>query len=145
MIGYPGNDQVVVGARGFYRTTITLHGHGGHSGSTHPKRFQRRREGRQLVVAIASAALPNGVMSSFPIGPSLTVTGIRGGNSFSTIPDICEVMIDARLTPAFTADDARELLASESPRSTAATPAPTPARVDELEAGRHTGSRTTHP
>jgi succinyl-diaminopimelate desuccinylase len=35
VIGYPGSDEVVVGARGFYRTAITLHAPGGHSGSSH--------------------------------------------------------------------------------------------------------------
>ena len=61
------------------------------------------------------------------------MTGIRGGNSFSTIPDVCEVMIDARLTPAFTADDARELLRERVTEIDRRYPAPTPARVDELE------------
>ena len=133
MIGYPGNDEVVVGARGFYRTTITLYGHGGHSGSSHPSGSNAVEKAASLVVSIASADLPNGVLSSFPIGPSLTVTGIRGGNSFSTIPDVCEVMIDARLTPGFTADDARELLRERVTEIDRRYPAPTPARVDERE------------
>ena len=133
MIGYPGNDQVVVGARGFYRTTITLYGHGGHSGSTRRSGSNAVDKAARLITALARAPLPSGATSSFCIGPSLTVTGVRGGTSFSTIPDVCEVMIDVRLTPAFTADDARELLRERVTEIDHRYPAPTPARVDELE------------
>ena len=56
MIGYPGNDQVVVGARGFYRTTITLYGHGGHSGSTRRSGSNAVEKAARLVASLASVA-----------------------------------------------------------------------------------------
>ncbi|MFI5731048.1 hypothetical protein ACIA49_13065 [Kribbella sp. NPDC051587] len=34
MIGYPGLDELVVGGRGVYRASLTVHGIGGHSGSS---------------------------------------------------------------------------------------------------------------
>jgi succinyl-diaminopimelate desuccinylase len=34
MIGYPGMDEVVVGGRGLWRATVTVHAPSGHSGSS---------------------------------------------------------------------------------------------------------------
>jgi succinyl-diaminopimelate desuccinylase len=133
MIGYPGTDEVVVGARGFYRTTITLHGHGGHSGSSHPSGSNAVEKAAHLVASITNTRLPSGATSSFRIGPSLSPTAIHGGESFSTIPDICEVMIDARLTPTFTADDVRALLRDQLTDIDRRFPAPLPADFNERD------------
>ena len=133
LIGYPGNDEVVVGARGFYRTTITLHGHGGHSGSSHPSASNAVEKAARLVASLVSVPLPSGATPSFRIGPSLSPTGIQGGESFSTIPDACDVMIDARLTPAFTAADVRELLRDQVTDIDRRYPAPTPTHFNELD------------
>jgi succinyl-diaminopimelate desuccinylase len=38
------------------------------------------------------------------------VTGIAGGESFSTVPDRCDLDVDVRLTPDFDAAAARDLL-----------------------------------
>jgi succinyl-diaminopimelate desuccinylase len=131
MIGYPGNSQVVVGARGFYRTTITLHGRGGHSGGKHRTGPNAVEKAAHLVATLAAARLPSGVTSRFPIGPSLSITGIHGGDGFTTIPDTCDVMIDARLTPTFTADDVRALLNGAVSEIDRRYPGPTPASFDE--------------
>jgi succinyl-diaminopimelate desuccinylase len=131
MIGYPGTNQVVVGARGFYRTTITLYGRGGHSGRKQPSGPNAVEKGAQLVDALAAMRLPSGVTSTFPIGPSLSITGIHGGDGFSTLPDTCHVMVDARLTPDFTADDVRALLDAAVSEIDRRYPGPTPARFHE--------------
>ena len=131
MIGYPGANQVVVGARGFYRTTITLHGRGGHSGGKHLTGPNAVEKAAELVDALAATPLPSGVTPQFPIGPSLSITGIHGGDSFSTIPDTCDVMIDARLTPTFTADSARALLEGAVSEIDRRYPGPAPALFDE--------------
>jgi succinyl-diaminopimelate desuccinylase len=131
MIGYPGTAQVVVGARGFYRTTITLHGLGGHSGGKHPTGPNAVEKAAHLVNTLAAAGLPNAVTSRFPIGPSLSITGIHGGDGFSTIPDTCNVMIDARLTPTFTANDVRALLSGAVADTDRRYPGPALARLDE--------------
>jgi succinyl-diaminopimelate desuccinylase len=133
MIGYPGTNQVVVGARGFYRTTVTLYGRGGHSGGKHATKPNAVEKAAQFVKTLAAARLPSGVTSSFPIGPSLSITGIHGGDGFSTIPDTCDVMIDARITPTFTADDARALLNGAVSEIDRRYPGPAPARFDEHE------------
>jgi hypothetical protein len=116
-----------------YRTTITLYGHGGHSGSTHPSRSNAVEKAAHLVTSLASARLPSGVTSNFRIGPSVSVTGIRGVTASPPSPTCVRVMIDARLTPAFTADDVRALLNGEVTEIDRRYPAPAPARFDELE------------
>jgi succinyl-diaminopimelate desuccinylase len=42
--------------------------------------------------------------------PKLKVTGIHGGEGFSSVPDRCRVEVDIRLTPAFAEDRATKLL-----------------------------------
>lgn len=111
MIGYPGIDTLVVGGRGFLRTTITVHGEAAHSGS-------RRDVGDRNAVAaaahltaiLASRRAPGPVDGAFGLAPKLTVTGIRGGDGFSIVPDRCAIDVDIRLTNSFDADCARQLV-----------------------------------
>lgn len=111
MIGYPGNDRVIAGARGFYRATITVHGTGGHSGGNTSLTQNAVHKAAQLVDAIDQAALPDASDPEFPLRPSIAATRIAGGSSFSMIPDTRIVDVDVRLTPQFTATEARALLA----------------------------------
>jgi succinyl-diaminopimelate desuccinylase len=108
-IGYPGFDRICAGARGFARTTITVHGTAGHSGSS-------RREAQNAIVKAAAlverlttldARLCANQGEGFPLAAQVTVTGIRGGGEFSMVPDRCEIDVDIRLTPNFSAGLAR--------------------------------------
>ncbi len=110
LIGYPGNYGVIVGARGFYRATITVHGIGGHSGGRQASPQNAILKAARLVQALDAATLPSPTTDAFPLAPSLTATGISGGESFSTIPDRCDINVDIRLTPDFDATAARDLL-----------------------------------
>jgi succinyl-diaminopimelate desuccinylase len=110
MIGYPGNHGIIAGARGFYRATVTIHASGGHSGGRRNGSHNAIEKATQLVQALGATPLPQPTTDAFPLAPSLTVTGIRGGTSFSMIPDRCDIDVDIRLTPAFDADAARALL-----------------------------------
>jgi succinyl-diaminopimelate desuccinylase len=113
MIGYPGNDAVIVGARGFYRATVTLHGVSAHSGQSTPGGQNAVEKAALLVNVLGAHDMSAASSPGFPLMPTLTVTGVSGGSGgsgFSVVPDTCQVMIDVRLTPSFTADDARELL-----------------------------------
>jgi succinyl-diaminopimelate desuccinylase len=110
MIGYPGNHGIIVGARGFYRATVTVRAGGGHSGGRRSGSENAIEQATQLVQALCAAPLPQPTTDAFPLVPSLTVTGIRGGTSFSMIPDRCDVDVDIRLTPDFDAGAARALL-----------------------------------
>jgi succinyl-diaminopimelate desuccinylase len=133
LIGYPGNYGVIVGARGFYRAIITVHGIGGHSGGRQASSQNAILKATQLVQALDAATLPSPTSTTFPLSPSLTVTGIAGGESFSTIPDRCELKVDMRLTPDFDAAAARDLLRATVNDIDATHPATPPTSVREAE------------
>jgi succinyl-diaminopimelate desuccinylase len=133
LIGYPGNYGVIVGARGFYRATVTVHGVGGHSGGRHTGSQNAILKAARLVQALDAARLIAPIREAFPLPPSLTVTGISGGESFSTVPDRCDVNVDIRLTPNFDALAARDLLQAAVDDVDAAHPATTPASVREAQ------------
>ena len=105
MIGYPGPDEVVVGGRGFWRATITVHAQAGHSGSRRTTPGAVSRAAR-LVRLLEESELP-GAHGEFPLPPKLTVTSVRGGEGFSVVPDRCEVGVDIRTTPTFDATPGR--------------------------------------
>ena len=109
-IGYPGNDAVCYGARGFYRVTITCFGNEGHSGGKRPQGQNPLTKAAQIAVGLSAIQLPAESDPDFAFGPRLSVTQIKGGDSFSTIPATAELKVDVRLTPGFTASDARRLI-----------------------------------
>jgi len=109
-IGYPGNDRIVVGARGFMRARLVVRGVAAHSGASSARGLNAAIRGAALAAALSEAALP--VDSNFERPAQLTVTGIRAGDgTFTSVPDRCELTIDCRLTPHFDANDAQHLIA----------------------------------
>jgi succinyl-diaminopimelate desuccinylase len=133
LIGYPGNYGVIVGARGFYRATVTVHGIGGHSGGRQAASQNAILKAARLVQALDTATLPTSTTDAFPLPPSLTVTGISGGESFSTVPDRCDLNVDMRLTPDFDAAAARELLQAMVGAVDATRPTIAPSSVREAQ------------
>jgi succinyl-diaminopimelate desuccinylase len=109
MIGYPGIEHVVAGGRGVLRARVHVHGIAAHSGAnkTAPSAIAKAAE---LVTALHSVELPATGGKEFPLPGKLTVTAINGGEGYSTIPDLCVLSIDVRLTPALTAAMAAGLL-----------------------------------
>ncbi len=103
MIGYPGNDRLVTGARGFLRARLAVRGMGAHSGSSGKRGVNAIERARLLLEQLAALPLP-APDETFPLPPQLTPTAIYGGGSFSLVPDACTLELDIRLTPAF--DDA---------------------------------------
>jgi succinyl-diaminopimelate desuccinylase len=106
MIGYPGLDHVVTGGRGVLRARLSVHGVAGHSGgrAVTPNAITKAAG---LVSAMAGAALPASAGPDFPLPARLTVTEITGGMGYSSVPDLCTLNVDVRLTPAL--DDAAAL------------------------------------
>jgi len=100
MIGYPGPDHVVTGGRGVLRARLHVHGIASHSGSrtTTPNAITKTA---QLVSALAGAELPADAGPDFPLPPRLSVTEVAGGSGYTTVPDLCTLSVDVRLTPAF--------------------------------------------
>jgi succinyl-diaminopimelate desuccinylase len=112
MIGYPGRDKIVTGSRGFLRATVTVHGTGGHSGDLDPAVHEGNavEKASYIVTGLheTQAEVNAGDESQLPA--TVSVTAIQGGEDWSTIPDICRIKVDMRLTPGFHIDKARDLL-----------------------------------
>nr|WP_240467895.1 M20/M25/M40 family metallo-hydrolase [Streptomyces albus] len=134
MIGYPGMDEVVVGGRGLWRATITVHAPSGHSGSSKTVVGAISRAAH-LVRLLDAAELP-GVDgdSGFPLPPKLSVTSFHGGQGFSVTPDRCELNVDIRTTPAFDAHDAETLIRKAVAELDADLPAPKPTDITPVAA-----------
>jgi succinyl-diaminopimelate desuccinylase len=109
MIGYPGPDYVVTGGRGVLRARLHMHGVASHSGSRTmtPNAIAKAAV---LVSVLADAELPADAEADFPLPPRLTVTEVAGGSGYSTVPDLCTLNVDVRLTPAFDIAAAETLL-----------------------------------
>lgn len=99
MIGYPGLDEIVVGARGFWRGRLHVSGRSGHSGSRSAPVENAIVKAATLVSRLSEIEIPVEADGSFPLGPKITVTGISGGHGYSIVPDGCIVSVDIRLTP----------------------------------------------
>ena len=111
MIGYPGYQQLVVGGRGFLRARLTVRGRAGHTGSARWTGYDNAAEkAAQLVAALTRYREPDGADPAIGLAPRLTVTGIHGGQSYSVVPDRCDVDVDVRLTYAFGEAEARDLI-----------------------------------
>jgi succinyl-diaminopimelate desuccinylase len=110
MIGYPGQERIIVGCRGVFRALVRVHGLSAHSGSTRRRGVNAVSRAVQLVAALEQAELGGPSGESFPLPPSLTVSAIHAGEGFSTVPDVCTVNVDFRLTPTYDANRARSLL-----------------------------------
>jgi succinyl-diaminopimelate desuccinylase len=111
-IGYPGNERIVVGGRGFLRASLVVRGESAHSGSSRPCGINAVVRAAALSQQLAALALPAETDSRFPLPPKLTVTAIEGGQGDSLVPDRCSLRIDVRLTPRFDDHAAREAVSS---------------------------------
>jgi succinyl-diaminopimelate desuccinylase len=112
MIGYPGNDRLVIGSRGFLRVHLTVQGEAAHSGSGSGEGANSIVRAARIVETLMSRELPQGTDEHFDRPPKVTVTSISGGEGFSTVPDRCQVGVDIRVTPTFDTEAAMEWLQS---------------------------------
>lgn len=99
VLGYPGHDTLIVGARGFLRCEINVSGKAAHSGSLNCRGVNAIYKAARLVEHLKNAELP--VSVAFPLPPSLTVTGMQAGEGFSQVPDKAVIGVDIRLTADF--------------------------------------------
>lgn len=110
MIGYPGNYGIAIGARGFWRATLVVSGTGEHSGARKKPSSNAIVKASALVHALSNAVMPKSTDSRFEPLPKLTITAIRGGNGYSSVPDNCCIGVDLRLTPSFDSKDAESFV-----------------------------------
>jgi succinyl-diaminopimelate desuccinylase len=112
LIGYPGHDRIMVGARGFLRAKLVVHGIAAHSGSGSSRGLNAAVRGGALANALHDMPLPRIDDGTFDRQAQMTVTGIEAGDGgFTAVPDRCELKVDIRLTPRFDAEHARGLIA----------------------------------
>jgi succinyl-diaminopimelate desuccinylase len=112
LIGYPGHERIMVGARGFLRAKLVVHGVAAHSGSGSSRGLNAAVRGGALANALHDVPLPDIDDTTFDRQAQLSVTGIEAGDGgFAAVPDRCELKIDIRLTPRFDAKLARSLIA----------------------------------
>jgi succinyl-diaminopimelate desuccinylase len=109
-IGYPGNDEIVIGARGFYRVEVTLYGDMMHSGSRKKNKSNSIIKASKLIKMISEYKFDNNKNKLFYFGPKITVTKINGGDGFAVTPSKCILNIDVRLTPSFNSKSAKNLI-----------------------------------
>ncbi len=101
MIGYAGDDKIVVGGRGFSRYEIVVSGKAAHSGATAEAEDNALLRVAELVRDLNANKPAAPQDPEFDKQPKLTVTQIEGGDGFSVVPSKAIVRIDMRLTPTF--------------------------------------------
>jgi succinyl-diaminopimelate desuccinylase len=109
-LGYPGNDGIVVGSRGFLRAKLHFPGKAAHSGEIGRSGINAVSKAAAFALEVERGALPETHDAAFPFGPVATVTHIEGGQGFSVVPDRAVCHIDIRLTRAFDEAMARRWL-----------------------------------
>jgi succinyl-diaminopimelate desuccinylase len=109
-LGYPGNDCIVVGSRGFLRARVEFQGRAAHSGEIARTGINAVTKAAAFALEVAKATLPESRDPAFPFGSIATITHIEGGQGFSVVPDHAACHIDIRLTRAFEAAHARHWL-----------------------------------
>lgn len=102
-LGYPGNDAIVVGSRGFLRAKLHFAGKAVHAGAIERSGINALTKAADFALRVANATLPKTHDMAFPFGPAATVTHLSGGEGFSVVPDHATCHIDIRLTRAFDA------------------------------------------
>jgi succinyl-diaminopimelate desuccinylase len=110
-LGYPGNDGMVVGGRGFLRAQVHFPGKATHSGEVERTGINAITKAAAFALEVEHARFPETHDPAFPFGPQATITHIAGGQGYSIVPDHAACHIDVRLTRAFAAEHARRWLA----------------------------------
>jgi succinyl-diaminopimelate desuccinylase len=105
-LGYPGNDCIVVGSRGFLRAKVHFSGRAEHSGAVERTGINALNKAAAFTLRMADAAFPDEQDAAFAFGPAATVTHLEGGEGFSVVPDRAVCHVDIRLTRAFDGDKA---------------------------------------
>jgi len=100
-LGYPGNDCIVVGSRGFLRGRVHFAGKAAHSGEIERTGINALNKAAAFALKVAASTFPETHDAAFPFGPAATVTHLSGGEGFSVVPDHATCNIDIRLTRAF--------------------------------------------
>ncbi len=116
IIGYPGNEELTIGARGLLRLRLTAYGDAAHTGS---RVFRGRNAVYDMCCAVnllKDVKLEHSEDQYFYFGPRLTVTMVSGGIASNLVPDRCEAEIDIRTVPGMDKDSIIGAVRSETER-----------------------------
>lgn len=130
-LGYPGNQALVAGSRGFLRLRIAFRGVAAHSGDPARRGDNALTRAAAFAVALAAAPFPGPADPDMPFGPAATLTRLDGGEGFSVVPDLAVAHVDIRLTRSF---DAAAAAAWIAPLVRAADPRATVETIDSWPA-----------
>jgi succinyl-diaminopimelate desuccinylase len=133
LIGYPGNEKLVVGSRGFLRAKIEVYGVAAHSGSSSTIGLNAILKMAQLIEAFNGEPLPAEDDPEFGVGPRVSVTEISGGEGFSLVPDLSRCKVDFRLTPGVDEEVARRWIQSVVEKIDRTYPSPRPTGIEWKE------------
>ncbi|HZP98679.1 MAG TPA: M20 family metallopeptidase [Reyranella sp.] len=109
-LGYPGNDCLVAGSRGFLRSVVRFAGVAAHSGDPARRGVNALTRAAAFALGLAEARFPDAADAAFPFGPAATLTHLDGGEGFSVVPDLATCHVDIRLTRTFDGDAAARWL-----------------------------------
>ena len=104
IIGYPGTEEIIIGARGFLRLNITTFGKTAHTGSREHKGLNAISKMVKVIQSLEKFKMKYKKSDLFKFGPNLTVSQIEGGRAINIVPDECNIKVDIRLAPSQTKD-----------------------------------------
>lgn len=102
IIGYPGTEEIIIGARGFLRLNITTFGKTAHTGSREHKGLNAINKMIKVIQGLEGLKMKYKKSNLFKFGPNLTVSQIEGGRAINIVPDECNIKVDIRLVPSQT-------------------------------------------
>lgn len=105
MIGYPGTEEIAIGARGFLRLEIKTLGKPAHTGSRTGKGINAISKMNQIISGLEKLKFKGRTNKFFPSGAKITISQIEGGRAINLVPDECKIKIDIRTLPGQTEED----------------------------------------
>jgi len=100
LICHPGNEELMIGARGVLRAKLITFGKAVHTGSRYKKGINAIYRMTKIIQILERLKLKHKKDKFFPFGPKLTLSLIKGGSQINIVPDLCEIEIDIRTLPS---------------------------------------------
>jgi len=99
-LGYQGNEEISIGARGWLRLKLITLGKQAHTGARYSRGINAVHKMQKAIEAILKLNFLKKKEKFFEYGPSLNISLIKGGLFMNIVPDKCEAIIDIRFLPS---------------------------------------------
>jgi succinyl-diaminopimelate desuccinylase len=106
IMGYQSYDEIHIGARGWLRLKLQVHGEAYHTGAAKKKGVNAIHKLLTAIKSLQNIDLYS-VEPYFEYGSNFNVSTIHGGEAINIVPSHAEAFIDIRLTPS---QDPKEVL-----------------------------------